>query len=46
MNKEDMINWLESLKSQLGQSQEYRGLWHYEQALVEIISKLKELEDF
>lgn len=39
MTYEDSIKWLESLKKAIGQSQ-YQGLWHYEQALDEIIELL------
>lgn len=40
MTCEESIKWLESLKKELGQSQ-YQGLWHYEQALAEIIELLQ-----
>lgn len=40
MTLEESIEWLESLKKELGQSQ-YQGLWHYEQALAETIELLQ-----
>ena len=40
MTCKESIKWLESLKKELGQSQ-YQGLWHYEQALDEIIELLQ-----
>ena len=40
MTKEEKINWLTNLMQAIGQSQ-YQGLWHYEQALDEIISELR-----
>lgn len=40
MTCEESIEWLESLKKELGQSQ-YQGLWHYEQALAETIELLQ-----
>lgn len=40
MTREESIVWLESLKTVIGQHQ-YQGLWHYEQALDEIIELLQ-----
>lgn len=40
MTYKESIKWLESLKKAIGQSQ-YQGLWHYEQALDEIIELLQ-----
>lgn len=40
MTCKESIKWLESLKNEIGQSQ-YQGLWHYEQALAEIIELLQ-----
>lgn len=41
MTKEEKINWLINLMRDIGQSQ-YQGLWHYGQALNEIIDELRE----
>lgn len=40
MNCKDCIKWLENLKSDLSKSQ-FSELWHYEQALAEIIELLQ-----
>ena len=32
MRSEELVKWLESLKSEIGKI-EYRSLWHYEQVL-------------
>lgn len=39
MTYKESIKWLENLKEAIGESQ-YQGLWHYEQALDEIIELL------
>ncbi len=44
MTKKEMINWLINLMQDIGQSQ-YQGLWHYGQALDEIISELRKESD-
>ena len=41
MTNEDAIKWLENLKQDIGQLR-HEDLWHYEQAIYEIISMLKE----
>lgn len=38
----DNIKWLESLKSQIGQSQ-HQDLWHFEEVIDETIKNLKPL---
>lgn len=43
MTLEDAIKWLENLKQDIGQLR-HEDLWHYEQAIYEIISLLKEQE--
>ena len=43
MTNEDAIKWLENLKQDIGQLR-HEDLWHYEQAIYEIISMLKEQE--
>lgn len=40
MTKREMINWLINLMQDIGQTQ-HQDLWHYEQALDEIISELR-----
>lgn len=40
MTCEESIAWLECLKTTIGQKK-YQGLWHYEQALAEIIGLLQ-----
>lgn len=40
MTCKDCIKWLENLKSDLGKSQ-FSELWHYEQAMAEIIELLQ-----
>lgn len=40
MTCEESIKWLKNLYNELGQSQ-YQGLWHYEQALAQIIELLQ-----
>lgn len=40
MTCKESIAWLECLKTAIGQKK-YQGLWHYEQALAEIIELLK-----
>lgn len=42
MNINDNIEWLKSLKQQIGQSQ-YRGLWHFEQVIDETIENIRPL---
>ena len=42
MNYKDNIEWLKSLKQQIGQSQ-HRDLWHFEQVIDETIENLKPL---
>ena len=41
MTNEDAIKWLENLKQDIGQLR-HEDLWHYEQAIYEIIALLKE----
>lgn len=41
MTKEEMIKWLENLKEDIGRPR-YEALWHYEQALDEVIEALKQ----
>ena len=40
MTSEDAIKWLENLKQDIGQLR-YKDLWHYEEAIYEIIELLK-----
>lgn len=40
MTLEDAIKWLENLKQDIGQLR-HEDLWHYEQAIYEIIALLK-----
>jgi len=42
MRCKDNIEWLKSLKQQIGQTQ-YRDLWHFEQVIDETIENLKPL---
>lgn len=42
MNYKDNIEWLKSLKQQIGQTQ-HRDLWHFEQVIDETIENLKPL---
>lgn len=42
MTYKDSIEWLTSLKNQIGQAQ-HQDLWHFEQAIDEIIELLKPL---
>jgi len=42
MNYKDNIEWLKSLKQQIGQAQ-HRDLWHFELAIDETIANLKPL---
>ena len=42
MTYKESIQWLEALKKQIGQVQ-HRDLWHFEQAINEIIKNLKPL---
>jgi hypothetical protein len=42
MTYKDSIEWLKSLKNQISQSQ-HQDLWHFEQAIDEIILKLQPL---
>lgn len=44
MTNEDAIKWLENLRQDIGQLR-HEDLWNYEQAIVEIIELLKNLED-
>ena len=44
MRYRDNIEWLKSLKHQIGQSQ-HRDLWHFKQAIDEIIENLKPLAE-
>lgn len=44
MTNEDAVKWLENLKQDIGQLR-HGDLWHYEQAIVEIIELLENLED-
>lgn len=44
MNTNEAIRWLKSLKSDIGGHFDYTGLWHYEQALLEIIRELEQRE--
>jgi len=43
MTNEDAIKWLENLKQDIGQLR-HEDLWHYEQAIYEIIALLEEQE--
>lgn len=43
MRYKDNIEWLKSLKQQIGQTQ-HRDLWHFEQVIDETIENLKPLE--
>lgn len=43
MNTNEAIRWLKNLKSDIG-GHYYSGLWHYEQALIEIIRELEQRE--
>ena len=40
MTRQESVEWLECLKTVIGQNQ-YQGLWHYEQALEEAIELLR-----
>ena len=40
MNNKEAVKWLENLINDIGQMR-YQGLWHYEQALSEIIELLE-----
>lgn len=42
MSYTDSVQWLKSLKHQIGQSQ-HQDLWHFEQAIAEIIELLQPL---
>lgn len=42
MTYKDSIKWLEALKREIGQVQ-HRDLWHFEEAIDEIIIKLEPL---
>ena len=42
MRYKDNIEWLKSLKQQIGQTQ-HRDLWHFEQVIDETIENLKSL---
>ena len=42
MNYKESIQWLESLKNQIGQAQ-HQELWHFEQAIDEIIALIEPL---
>ena len=42
MSYKDSLEWLKSLKQQIGQAQ-HRDLWHFEQAIDETIANLKPL---
>ena len=44
MTYKDSIEWLTSLKNQIGQAQ-HQDLWHFEQALAEIVELLKPLAE-
>jgi len=44
MNCKDNIEWLKSLKQQIGQSQ-HSDLWHFEQAIDETIDNLRPLAE-
>ena len=44
MKYKDSINWLESLKQQIGQAQ-HSDLWHFEQAIDETIANLRPLAE-
>ena len=44
MTNEDAIKWLENLRQDICQLR-HEELWNYEQAIVEIIELLKNLED-
>ena len=41
MTNEDAIKWLDNLKNDIG-NPHYEGLWHYAQAIDEIIALLEE----
>ena len=43
MSKDEAIKWLINLQSDIGKS-EHRALWHYEQAIDEIIDLLHNVE--
>lgn len=43
MTNEDAVKWLGNLRQDIGQLR-YEGLWHYEQAIVEIQELLEEQE--
>ena len=43
MTNEDAIKWLENLKQDIGQLR-HEDLWHYEQAIDEIIATMEEQE--
>lgn len=43
MTNEDAIKWLENLRQDIGQLR-HESLWHYEQAIVEIMGLLEEQE--
>lgn len=43
MTNQDSIKWLENLKQDIGQLR-HEELWHYEQAIDEIVELLKEHE--
>jgi uncharacterized protein YfeS len=45
MNYKDNIEWLKSLKQQIGKTQHY-DLWHFEQVIDETIENLKLLATF
>lgn len=42
MNYKESIQWLESLKNQIGQAQ-HQELWHFEQAIDEIVALIEPL---
>ena len=42
MNYKQSIQWLESLKNQIGQAQ-HQELWHFEQAIDEIVALMEPL---
>ena len=44
MTNENAIKWLENLRQDIGQLR-HEDLWNYEQAIVEIIELLKNLDD-
>lgn len=43
MTNNQAVNWLINVRADIGKA-EYRELWHYEQALAEIIELLEETE--